>query len=184
MKALCLAVCLLLCSASAASASDGEARRKTAFGTELDFLPFILQGFYGSLWAGYSHLKFRAVVAGAVTPGFFIDDKFKDNRLLVVAGIADYYFQSGFKGWWIGAGGEHWAAAIKEKRSGTRAEYENWILTLGGGYSWFLWKGLYVNPWAAFHLRVAGDDSVEAGSSEFKPALFTPEGSIKIGYKL
>lgn len=165
-----------------AVASDPRAGR-IRFGTEVDFLPYVLQGYYGSLWLGLGHWKFRAVAASAVTPDFLIDEKFTDNRLFVLAAIADFYFKSDFKGWWIGGGGERWGADVTEKASGIRADYVGWIATLGAGYTWYFWRGLYLNPWAAFHLLAGGDRDVTVGASTFEPALFTPEASVKIGWR-
>jgi hypothetical protein len=40
----------------------------------------------------------------------------------------------------------------------------------------------YLNPWGAFHLRMAGDSKTDVGGKEYKSAVFLPEASVKFGW--
>jgi hypothetical protein len=176
-RCLTWAGCLVaLVAASGASAADP----KWVFGTELDVVPFLNDGYYLSAIVGKGRLRGRIVRTELTTPGFATEDGFKDNDLEVWAGIVDIYFKDDFKGWWFGPGLERWTGEVTEEASGARRGYETTILTLGGGYTWWFSKHFYLNPWAAVHIPIGGDRDVAFPSSSFSIDP-TPEASIKIG---
>ncbi|WP_430966738.1 hypothetical protein [Spongiimicrobium sp. 2-473A-2-J] len=156
--------------------------RKTAIGFELDAVPYIFQGYYGSLWVGHNHFRYRAVITKIDTPDFILEDGFTNNEMKVYAAIVDYFFKPDFKGWWIGPGLEYWDASIQTDAKLETTEYNNTIFTLGGGYVWKFHKNFYLNPWVAGHLRIAGDKEVSVDQSTFETPLFIPEISVKLGW--
>lgn len=155
------------------------------FGAELDALPYITGGYYGSVWLGLEKqsLRIRPIVAKVNIPSFFLDDKYEKNTLKVYALVLDYFIEDNFEGIWLASGFEYWDATIKNK-AGISADYNEYIFTVGGGYVWKFWGNLYINPWVAGHFHLAGDKEVQTGADVFKPAFFTPEFSLKVGLEL
>lgn len=151
-------------------------------GFELDMLPFISGGYYGSVWYGFDNFRLREVIAKTTVPEFMLDKGFKDNELMVYAVIADYFFEKNFKGFWIAAGMEYWDSEIAHETETQITIYSNTVFTAGGGYVWKFYENFYLNPWAAFHVIVAGDKDIKVGNHIFNPAVFTPEISLKIGW--
>ncbi len=151
-------------------------------GMEVDALPFITGGYYLSVWGGYRHFRYRVVLTEVKTPSFLISKEFSDNRVEVYALITDYFFQPGFRGFWIGTGLEWWKGEIFARDKSAKGEYSNYLYTLGGGYVWKFYRNFYLNPWAGAHLRVGGDTKADVGIRQFHPALVTPEMSLKLGW--
>ncbi|MEO9852335.1 MAG: hypothetical protein ABJE80_13110 [Reichenbachiella sp.] len=161
---------------------DNQSTKNTSLGFELDALPYITGGYYGSAWVGHNHFRYRAVIANVEVPDFFVEDGFTNNEVQAYAAIIDYFFKPGFEGWWIGTGLEYWDSKIQTDAKLETAEFNNTIFTLGGGYVWKFYKNFYLNPWAAGHLRIAGDKDVIVDDSTFETSAFTPEFSLKLGW--
>jgi hypothetical protein len=155
---------------------------KQTLGTELDLLPYISGGYYLSAWYGIDQFRFRAILTKTTVPQFAVADGYTDNKLNVYAFITDYFFKKNFEGFWIGTGLEYWDSQITYEAENQTASYNNTVFTLGGGYVWKFYDNFYLNPWVAFHYIIAGYKEVQVGSSTFKPNVFTPEASIKIGW--
>jgi hypothetical protein len=153
-----------------------------AIGFEVDVLPYITGGYYGSVWFGHNHMRYRAVIAKVTTPDFIIGDGFTNNKIQAYAFITDYFFKPNFEKWWIGVGLEYWKGEIQTDAQLSTAKYDNTIFTIGGGYVWKISGNLYINPWAAGHIRIAGDSKVMVDNMEFEPNVFTPEVSLKFGW--
>ena len=158
--------------------------RSTTIGFEIDALPYLTGGYYGSFWIGNNHLRYRGVVAKTTVPDFLVKDGFTENKIQAYAFITDYFFKPNFQKWWIAAGIEYWKGQIQTDARQSTSEYENAMFTTGGGYVWKFYKNFYLNPWVGIHLRVAGDDRVVVDTKEFTPPFFTPEISLKIGWHL
>lgn len=157
---------------------------KQTLGTELDLLPYISGGYYVSAWYGIDQFRFRAILTKTTVPQFAVADGYTDNKLNVYAFITDYFFKKNFDGFWIGTGLEYWDSQITYEAENQTASYNNTVFTLGGGYVWKFFDNFYLNPWVAIHYIIGGDKEVPVGSSTFKPNVFTPEASIKIGWHL
>ncbi|MDP4204468.1 MAG: hypothetical protein Q8859_00530 [Bacteroidota bacterium] len=151
-------------------------------GTELDILPYATGGYYGSVWIGKGHFRVRPVVSFVNVPSFVIKEGYKENKLMAYAFLADYFFKNDFKGFWIGTGFEYWDASIIKKEDLLKRNYDNTVFTIGGGYVLNFYKNFYLNPWAAGHLIIGGNRTVNFPSGDFKPSGFTPEASLKIGW--
>ncbi len=156
--------------------------QNTTVGFEVDVLPYITGGYYGSAWVGHKHIRYRAIVTKVTTPEFYLKDGFINNKIQAYTLIADYFFKPNFEKWWVGAGLEYWNGKIQTDAKISTAKYNNKIFTLGGGYVWKFYKNLYLNPWAAGHLRIAGNSKVFVDSKDYKPPIFTPEISLKVGW--
>ena len=180
MKKIILVLLVLIPGISFAQTKDTTCN--VAVGFELDALPYITGGYYGSAWVGYKHMRYRAIVTKINTPEFVLQDGFTNNKIQAYTVIADYFFKPNFEKFWVGAGIEYWDGNIQSDAKLSTEKYKNWIFTVGGGYVWKFYKNFYVNPWAAAHIRIAGDTKVTVDGKEFKPALFTPEFSVKIGW--
>jgi hypothetical protein len=165
----------------AQDASASQARRTTV-GVEIDALPYILSGYYGSVWVGRDQWRARAVVSRSTLPSFVVQDGFEDHRIDVVAALVDHFFKPDFRGFWVGGGAEYWQNDVRSKTSGQSASWDNVAATLGGGYVWKFYGNFYLNPWGAGHLIVGGDTKVPVGAETFEPSRFTGEVSLKVGW--
>lgn len=158
---------------------------KWAFGSEIDALPFAMSGYYGSGFVGRDGWKLRAVAARSTLPSFMVTDGFRDKRSDAYALIADRFIgarRQKLEGPWVGGGGEYWRNRIRTDASPAYANYHNYMLTVGGGYVWKLSRHLYLNPWTAGHFAVAGERNILVSGKTYKQPVFTPEGSIKLGF--
>lgn len=152
---------------------------------ELDAVPYLTGGYYGSLWLGKDAWRLRGVIAKTNLPHAFTPDGFEDYAITAGALIVDYFpcAQAGeYRGPWIGSGFEYWRSTVENEHTGDRRSFDNTIFTLGGGYVWRLTQHLYVNPWVAGHVIIAGDTTKPIGDDEFKAERFTPEASVKLGW--
>ena len=181
MKKLLLILFVLLLNVTYGQDTDQQVK-STTIGVELDALPYITGGYYGSVWVGHKQFRYRAVVAKTEVPEFYVEDGFTNNEVQAYAAIVDYFFKPDFKGWWIGTGLEYWDSTIQTDAKLETAEYNNTVFTLGGGYVWKFHKNFYLNPWVAGHLRIAGDKDVSVDNSIFETPVFTPEISLKLGW--
>jgi len=155
-------------------------------GCELDVLPYVFNGYYGSVWVKYHNIRVRPVITKINQPSFVYDKNFKDLKTNVYALLVDYVFteKEGIKNLWIGSGFEYWHNEITEKNSKLTKEFNNVYFTLGGGYLIYLTENLYLNPWCAVHVKIAGNKEAKFIEHNFKPGVIVPEASLKIGYKL
>ena len=161
--------------------SASQARRTTV-GVEIDALPYILSGYYGSVWVGRHQWRARAVVSRSTLPSFVVQDGFEAHRIDVVAALVDHFFKADFRGFWVGGGAEYWQNDVRSKTSRQSASWDNVAATLGGGYVWKFYRNFYLNPWAAGHLIVGGDTKVPVGGETFEPSRLTGEVSLKVGW--
>lgn len=168
--------------ATAGYAQENNTAPKIAMGLEIDALPYLTGGYYGSLWVGHNHFRYRAIVTQITTPSFMIEDGFTNNKIQSYTAIADYFFSEGFEKWWVGSGFEYWKGQIQSERKLSTGRYDNVIFTAGGGYVWKFYQNFYLNPWLAVHCRIAGDNYADVDGLRFRPAFVTPEGSLKIGW--
>ena len=122
------------------------------------------------------------MITNTTLPSFVVQDGFENAELDVYAVIVDYFFQDGFRGFWVGAGAEYWQNSVENELNGGTAEWDNTIATIGGGYVWKFAGNFYLNPWGAGHLVVGGPTSVDAGGATYSPNRFTPEASVKLGW--
>lgn len=175
-------IALLMLTTTFANAQTKENKSTLSIGAEVDVLPYITGGYYGSVWASKKHFRYRAVITNVTTPEFMLKDGFGNNKMMVYAALVDYFFKPVPEKWWIGSGFEYWDAEIQTSQKLSKAKYNNTMFTLGGGYVWKFYKNFYLNPWAAAHVRIAGDKSVMVDGEKFEPSLFIPEASLKIGW--
>lgn len=173
---------LLMMTSAFANAQIKENNSKLSIGAEADILPYMTGGYYGSVWASKNHFRYRAVVTNVTTPEFMLKDGFSNNKMMVYAALVDYFFEPRPEKWWIGSGFEYWDAEIQTSQKFSTVKYNNTMFTLGGGYVWKFYNNFYMNPWAAVHLRIAGDKSVMVDGMEFKPSFLIPEVSLKFGW--
>lgn len=152
-------------------------------GLELDAFPYLSGGYYGSMWLGLKqqNIRLRPIIAKANVPSFMLNKGIKQNTIMVYAFVLDYFFKPDYKGLWIAPGIEYWDGKVKSSNN-FRSNYNQWILTAGGGYVWKFYGNLYLNPWIAGHYSINRSEKFMVGGTYFKPARFIPEASIKIGW--
>lgn len=177
---------LLAVHAPARAADDPAPASGVAVGAELDLLPIVLSaaagelGGGGNLWLGRDRVRLRAVGAYVAFPPGLTPSGFEGRRLTVAAGIVDLFLRPGFSGPWLGAGLEHWWNRIGSPAGPDTAAWNSWVATLGGGYVWKFWRGVYLNPWAAGHLLLSEPEVTLYGAT-WKPARLSGELSLKVG---
>ncbi|MFZ5434230.1 MAG: hypothetical protein ACOZB3_10695 [Calditrichota bacterium] len=169
----------ILISVLVTSVSYAEAK---TVGLELDVLPYLTGGYYGSVWYGVDHIRFRGVVAKVNTPDFAVQDGYKNSEIKAVAFIVDYFPQENFRGPWGGMGLEFWISRIEPESERSITEFTDLVFTLGGGYVWKFYRDFYLNPWAAMHVIIDGETEVPVGSRTYRPDRFTAEASLKLGW--
>jgi hypothetical protein len=173
----------------ARAAGDAPAGAPLAVGVELDLLPVALSAIDGqvgggaNVWIGRDRVRLRAVGAYiAFPPGALTPSGFEDRELTVAAGIVDVFLQPGFEGPWAGAGLERWWSRSGSPAGPGTASWSSWVATLGGGFVWKVWRGLYLNPWAAGHLLLSEPEVMLYGAT-WKPARLSAEVSLKLGWQ-
>ena len=156
---------------------------ETAIGIEQDVLPYFLKGFIGTVWVGQNKTRVRFAYAHATSPDLFLPDGLTNNQTRAFGFGMEQFFKPDFKGFWLGPNIGYWHQFITESETGTVKKWESFILSVGAGYNWYVYKGLYLSPWLAAHFRVSGNKEFMVGSTPYTPWLVTPEVSIKIGYR-
>ncbi|MCG8575495.1 MAG: hypothetical protein MI810_11470 [Flavobacteriales bacterium] len=165
--------------------SFGQSKSKPApihVGIEQDVLPYVLKGYIGTLWIGRYYSRYRVSYAEANSPAFFLADGIAADKVKAFGISFEYFFNENFEGLWLGPGLGHWTNYL-ENTDGITAKNESFIFSFGGGYNFRLTNWLYTSPWVALHSRVSGNDDFMIGSTNYQPAIFTPELSIKLGVK-
>lgn len=163
--------------------NQNECDSNLSIGTELDILPYLTGGYYGSLIFGYNNFRLRPIYSKANQPYFILPNGFDKNEMDVYAALFDYFFndENNLKGWWIGAGVEFWKNNVRNESDKTEKTFNTQVLTIGGGYTWFITDNIFLNPWCAGHFTVAGDTDVKVGNKNYKSRFFLPEVSLKVG---
>lgn len=140
-------------------------------------------GYYLSGWYAKDHLRYRGVIANIKVPDSFVENNFTDKEITAYAMIVDYFPRQDLTRVWYGAGVEYWQNKITNKTDKVSAEYSNTVFTVGLGYIWRLSDSVYLNPWAALHIVVDGDQDITVGSQTYRQETITPSGSIKLGWQ-
>ena len=188
-------VCVLFFSASVFAQSDStntepkpkpesKSHSNLTVGFEIDALPYITGGYYFSAWIGIKNIqqRIRPVYSKVNMPDFMYDtDAFDRNTIVSYAIFTDYFFKPDFKSFLISTGIEYWDGEIEGKFSET-AKYNNWIFTLGVGYTWKFYNNFYLNPWIAGRVRIAGDEEVNVGNYIYETPFIAPGVSLNIGW--
>lgn len=154
------------------------------FGTEIDVLPYVMNGYYASGFVARDAWRFRAVAARSQAPGFLVTDGFEKKRTDAYALLVDRFVgrnRNSLQGLWIGGGAELWRSRIRQDGTTDFTRYNNTVVTAGGGYVWKLSNHFYVNPWSAMHAVVGGDRKINVSGKSCEQPRFTPELSVKFG---
>lgn len=175
-----------LLSAQVSSAVSKDDRTPVAwmFGTEVDVLPFAMNGYYASAFVGRDAWRFRGVAARSNAPSFLVTDGFEKKRTDAYALLADRFIgpkRNRLEGLWVGGGAELWHSRIRQDGTTDFTSYNNSVLTAGGGYVWKLSNHFYVNPWSAMHVIAGGDRRIKVSGKIYEQPRFTPELSVKFG---
>lgn len=153
-----------------------------SIGLEQDILPYILKGYIITGWAGKNHLRARLSYAKAISPEFILQDGIQKDEVNAFGLSIEYFFKENFKGLWLGPGVGYWINHV-DVNSVDPVQNESFIFSLGGGYNYFLTDWLYISPWVATHFRISGTTEIYTHGITYKPAVFTPEVSLKLGIK-
>lgn len=169
---------ILLFIAHSSSATESE-----AYGIELDALPWLTGGYYLSGWYAQNYLRYRAVASNINIPTAFVKEGFKDHEITAYALIVDYLPHQALSGIWYGAGLEFWQSRITNKSDNSKTEFDNTVFTIGLGYIWRLTDTVYLNPWAALHMLVDGNEDIKVGNKTYQQESIVPSASIKLGWQ-
>jgi hypothetical protein len=153
-----------------------------AVGAEINPMPFINGGYYGSLWWGMKHVRLRGIASHTTVPGFLVTEGFEQNRIRSYALLGDYFFHEAFKGFWAGGGFEYWQGSTVNSDDGTEGKYTNYVFTLDVGYLLKVWRNFYISPSGSVHMVVAGDKVIEVGNATYNSPTISPSITITIGY--
>lgn len=170
------------------TAVNTETSPRVALGFNLDLFPTIVSatqekfGMSFQTWVGINHMRIRFVGAHLYLPEALAGNKyFNQFRTSVGALIVDYCFGKNFDGVWIGSGIEIWQNQITHRQSGLKSEWTNQVLTLGVGYTWRMYKNLYLDPWCAVHY-IMNDATIKRNGHSFEQFPLQASVSVKIGY--
>jgi hypothetical protein len=153
-------------------------------GTEIDLLPYVMNGYYASAFVARDAWRLRGVAARSQAPSFLVTDGFEKKRTDAYALLVDRFMgqkKNRLQGFWIGGGAELWRSRIRQDGTTDFARYDNTVLTAGSGYVWKLSRHFYVNPWSAMHVVVGGDREINVSGKNYEQPRFTPELSVKFG---
>lgn len=167
---------------SLAAQHPAPAPSRLTAGFELDFLPYATGGYFGAAWAGAGHWRGRLIVAKATKPDFLLPDGYSNNAIRAYALLADYFRRPDYSAWWLAAGLVYWDAGVRNVAQQLTKPYKNYLLSGGLGYNWKFYRHFYLSPWAALHVRIAGDKQLEFQTDTLSLPRFNPEASLKIGW--
>jgi hypothetical protein len=180
------AAAALLCAALPANAAGP---RTDSAGVEVDLLPTAASAAAGEaggalqLWLGAERNRLRLVGAHLHYPAGFVAAPFADRSATVAAVIYDRFFRDDYTGPWLAAGVEYWWSRIGLKRGAATGSWETPVATVGAGWVFPVWRGLYLNPWAAAHAPLARP-TVAVGGERFRPRAVETEASLKVGWRV
>lgn len=178
------ALALFILAASLTGTAQTQAsQNRISFGLEQDILPYATGGYFAGVWAGRDRVRVRALTAKVNKPDFIVKKGFTNNKVTAYAVLVDGFLKQDWKGWWVGTGWVYWKSSIQTDKKMATAHYYNWLMNGSLGYNFSLGKNFYLSPWCGMHIRMAGDKRVAVDDKIFKPALFNPEGSVKLGVK-
>lgn len=154
-----------------------------ALGLEQDMLPYILKGYIGTAWIGRNMERVRFSYAVAAAPKFTLNKDIESDVVNAFGISYEYFFKENFNGFWFGPGIGVWTNDVIAKDQ-QRIIHQSFVFSLGSGYNYPIGKRFYLSPWLALHSRVAGNKPVPVGSTVYKPMIFTPELSVKLGIRV
>jgi hypothetical protein len=179
----------LLLSAALAAAGPASALdlHPEAVGVEVDLLPTMASAVAGEaggalqVWVGADRNRLRLVGAHLHYPSSFTASPFANRSSTVAAVLYDRFFHDDFTGPWVAAGAEYWWSRVGLRSGPERGNWETAVATVGAGWVFPIWKGLYVNPWGAAHVPFS-TGRVPVGAASYKPRAFEAEVSVKLGW--
>jgi hypothetical protein len=180
---LAVAAALALAAAPAAAFD----LRPDAAGLEVDLLPTVSSAAAGEAggalqaWVGASRNRLRLVAAHLHYPDAFVAKPFAGRSATVAALLYDRFFRDDYTGPWVAFGAEYWWSSIGLASGGSRGSWNTPVATIGAGWVFPVWRGLYLNPWAAAHAPL-GASEVAVGVDRYQPRAVEAEVSLKVGW--
>ncbi len=172
----CVVCCLCI-------ASTPYVKAQVYCGVETDPLPFVLGGYIVSAYAGSEQWHLRVLDVQVHKPDFLLSKGFDENRIHSNAVLVDYLPKGAMhQEWWFSVGAVFWRGEIRHVATAERKNYSSQLLSFDVGYFWFLDSHFYLSPWAALHVRVAGDSELPFSTQVYTIPRFNPEASLKLGY--
>lgn len=153
----------------------------------MDLLPAISSAAAGEAggalqaWVGASRNRLRLVGAHLHDPDVLVSKPFADRSATVIAVLYDRFFLDDYTGPWIAAGGEYWWSRIGLRSAADHGTWGTPVATVGAGWVFPIWRGLYLNPWAAGHAPL-DTSGVNVGAERYRPRAFEYEASLKVGW--
>jgi hypothetical protein len=176
----------LLCSTPLATAAG---LRPDSAGMEVDLLPLAASAAAGEaggalqLWVGAERNRLRLVGAHLHYPGAFVPSPFADRSATVVAVLYDRFFRDDYTGPWLAVGAEYWWSRVGLRNGDATGTWGTPVATVGAGWVFSIWRGLYLNPWGAAHAPLSSS-GVQVGAERYHPRALEAEVSLKIGWRV
>jgi len=154
----------------------------------VDLLPTISSAAAGEaggalqVWVGASGNRLRLVGANLHYPDAFVAKPFAGRSATVVAVLYDRFFRDDYTGPWVAVGAEYWWSRIGLASADGRGSWGTPVATVGAGWVFPIWRGLYLNPWAAGHAPL-DRNPVEVGTERYRPRALEAEVSLKLGWR-
>jgi len=133
------------------------------------------------VWAGADRNRLRLVGAHLHYPNSFTPSPFADRSTTVAALLYDRFFRDDFTGPWVASGVEYWWNEVGLESGPERGSWETVVATVGAGWVFPIWKGLYVNPWGAVNVPF-NTSAVPVGTETYQPRAIEAEVSVKHGW--
>lgn len=152
------------------------------FGLEQDPTPYLTGGYILTAWVGMQHTRAKFSYAKVKQPDFMLKRDILSEEIQATQLSIEFFFKEDFKGLWLGSAVGYWWNRVQTS-TGLLHDYPSVLFSVTSGYQIYLFKGLYISPYFAGHLRLTGARDVEVGSLEYRPHLLLPELSLKVGYK-
>jgi hypothetical protein len=168
-------------------ARAGEPRLDAA-GVEVDLLPTVSSAVAGEAggavqaWVGASRNRLRLVGAHLHYPNALVSTPFADRSATVFAILYDRFFRDDYTGPWVAIGAEYWWSRIGLASEAGRGSWGTPVATVGAGWVFPLWRGLYLNPWGAAHAPLVTEE-VTVGAETYRPRGLEAEVSLKLGWR-
>ena len=158
-----------------------DPENKFHFGVESNVIPYIFEGYNGSIWFGKKGFRLRGEISKINTPDAYWRDGFEKDRSESYGLNIDYFPLSEFDGFWTSIGFFDVKGSLGHEDELERGNYEFMSLQMSLGYLININKYLYLNAGAIANFHVVGDKEIIVGN---KTAVFdevTPAISLSVG---
>jgi len=181
----------ILSFASVAQAQDGETYR--GFSAEVNPLAYAFQGW--SVGGTYQPAQLKKWVFNAGAYGFQMPEVFVEQipgnedegfelkiQSAFTAGVDFHPWNSDRSGVAFGMSAVLGSFEVTNEDESGKASYSSFYVVPRASYTWFVFRGLYVMPWAGMEIHNKISGNTQVGSLKFEPMTLQFSPNISIGY--